>query len=169
MTNSESQPSWEDVLDLVARLDASGMDSAAVRVGDVSIEVSRSGPIAAAQQAAAPPPSAAPTSPAAEQTTAGTSSHSSAERTENSAAQNAGTPVEAPMVGVFYRSPSPGADPFVSDGDAVEADTTIGILEVMKMMNPITAGAAGRITTFAVADGEAVEFGQPIAYVDGGS
>jgi acetyl-CoA carboxylase biotin carboxyl carrier protein len=70
------------------------------------------------------------------------------------------------MVGVFYRSPSPGAEPFVKEGDMVEADTTIGIVEVMKLMNPVTAGTAGRLASFAVADAGAVEFGQTLAYVD---
>lgn len=70
------------------------------------------------------------------------------------------------MIGVFYRSPSPGADPFVEVGDDVEADTTIGIIEVMKMMNPVTAGQAGRIVAFAVENAQAIEFGQTIATLD---
>ncbi len=67
------------------------------------------------------------------------------------------------MIGVFYRRPAPGAEPFVQSGDTVDADTTIGIIEIMKLMNPITAGQAGIIGEFLVEDGQAVEFGQAIA------
>ncbi|WP_298044914.1 acetyl-CoA carboxylase [uncultured Citricoccus sp.] len=76
-----------------------------------------------------------------------------------------GTAVPSPMVGVFYRSPSPGAPPFVQEGDRVEADSTIGIIEVMKLMNPVQAGVAGTVSSFAVADAQAVEFGEDLLYV----
>jgi acetyl-CoA carboxylase biotin carboxyl carrier protein len=70
------------------------------------------------------------------------------------------------MIGVFYRRPSPGAAPFVEPGQRVEADTTIGIIEIMKLMNPVVAGKAGVITDFLVTDADAVEFGQPLATID---
>jgi acetyl-CoA carboxylase biotin carboxyl carrier protein len=73
--------------------------------------------------------------------------------------------ITAPIIGVFYRSPSPGAPPFIEPGAAVEPDTTIGIIEVMKLMNPVTAGTAGTLTEFLVADNAQVEFGQPLAVV----
>jgi acetyl-CoA carboxylase biotin carboxyl carrier protein len=61
-------------------------------------------------------------------------------------------PVRAPLPGVFYRAPKPGAPPFVEVGDRVEADTVVAILETMKLMNPVRAGAAGTVADFAVAD-----------------
>ena len=70
------------------------------------------------------------------------------------------------MIGVFYRRPSPGAEPFVEAGQRVESDTTIGIIEIMKLMNPIVAGKAGIVTGFLVTDAEAVEFGQALATID---
>jgi acetyl-CoA carboxylase biotin carboxyl carrier protein len=70
------------------------------------------------------------------------------------------------MIGVFYRRPSPGAAPFVEPGQRVEADTTIGIIEIMKLMNPIVAGKSGVITDFLVTDADAVEFGQPLATIN---
>src|SRR5690606_31537048 len=82
------------------------------------------------------------------------------------AAPPPGATIDAPMVGVFYRRPSPAAPPFVEEGAVVTAETTIGILEIMKMMSPVVAGAAGVLTRFLVADGEAVEFGQPLAALD---
>lgn len=69
------------------------------------------------------------------------------------------------MIGVFYRRPSPGAEPFVNPGDRVEVDTTIGIIEIMKLMNPVTAGKAGVLGEFLVDDATAVEFGQALVQI----
>jgi acetyl-CoA carboxylase biotin carboxyl carrier protein len=77
-----------------------------------------------------------------------------------------GHPVVAPLVGTFYRSPEPGSKPFVEVGDTVEADSEVAIVEAMKIMNRITADCAGRITEILVADGEMVEFGQTLMYVE---
>jgi acetyl-CoA carboxylase biotin carboxyl carrier protein len=68
--------------------------------------------------------------------------------------------VEAPMVGVFYRAPQPGAPPFVEEGDTVAAGQTLCILEAMKLMNEIKAEAAGIVRQIYVGNAEPVEFGQ---------
>jgi acetyl-CoA carboxylase biotin carboxyl carrier protein len=68
--------------------------------------------------------------------------------------------VEAPMVGTFYRAPSPGAPPFVEEGGAVAAGQTLCILEAMKLMNEIKAELDGVVRKIHVANGEPVEFGQ---------
>ena len=70
--------------------------------------------------------------------------------------------VKSPMVGSFYRAPSPEADPFVKEGDRVEENTVICIIEAMKVMNEITAGISGVVREILVKNGESVEFGQPI-------
>ncbi len=70
--------------------------------------------------------------------------------------------VKAPMLGVFYRAPKPGADPFVEIGDKVERDTVIGIVEVMKLMHSVAAGASGEVVEIVAANGEMVEFGQTL-------
>ena len=72
----------------------------------------------------------------------------------------------APLVGTFYRSPEPGAKPFVEVGDVVEPETEVAIVEAMKIMNRITADCAGRVTEILVSDGEMVEFGQTLMYVE---
>jgi acetyl-CoA carboxylase biotin carboxyl carrier protein len=80
----------------------------------------------------------------------------------------AGPPLElvlSPMVGTFYRAPEPGAEPFVQVGDAIEAGRVVGIVEAMKLMNPIPAEVAGVVTDVLVANGETVEFGQPLIAV----
>ena len=96
---------------------------------------------AAAPAAAAPAPAAAPAAPAA-----------SANRTT----------VDAPIVGTFYRSPSPDAPAFVKVGDTVTADTTVCIIEAMKVMNEIKAEKSGVIKEVLVENGQPVEYGQPI-------
>ncbi len=66
------------------------------------------------------------------------------------------------MVGTFYRAPEPGARPFVELGQHVEADMIVCIIEVMKLMNSIAAGASGTVMHILVADAAAVEAGQPL-------
>ena len=68
--------------------------------------------------------------------------------------------VTSPMVGTFYRSSAPDAEPFVSVGDQVEEDSLVCIIEAMKVMNEIRAEAEGEIVAILVESGEAVEFGQ---------
>ncbi|MFI9561081.1 acetyl-CoA carboxylase biotin carboxyl carrier protein [Nonomuraea endophytica] len=68
----------------------------------------------------------------------------------------------APMVGTFYRAPEPGAAPFVGIGDTVEKGQQIGVLEAMKLMNPIEADTSGRLIDILVPDGTPVEYGQKL-------
>ncbi len=70
--------------------------------------------------------------------------------------------VKAPMVGTFYRSPSPDAKPFVEVGQAVKEGDVVCIIEAMKLMNEIDADAAGVIKAILVENGQPVEYGQPL-------
>jgi acetyl-CoA carboxylase biotin carboxyl carrier protein len=74
--------------------------------------------------------------------------------------------VRAPMVGTFYCAPEPGAPPFVEPGSRVAPDTTVCIIEVMKLMNSIAAGCAGVVTHVLVKDAGPVEYGQPLIAID---
>ena len=74
--------------------------------------------------------------------------------------------VPSPLVGTFYRSPSPEADPFIVEGDRVEEDTVLFIVEAMKVMNEITAGASGVVREILVENGSAVEFDQPLFKIE---
>ena len=78
--------------------------------------------------------------------------------------------IPAPMVGTFYPAPQPGAPPFVSPGDRVEPDTTVGLIEVMKVFTAVTAGLAGTIEEALAGDARGVEYGEPLFLVrpDGG-
>jgi acetyl-CoA carboxylase biotin carboxyl carrier protein len=168
--STPSTPSWQDVLDLVTQLDDGAYETAAVEFGDVSVRLSRSADVPVTFPTAGTPPQSPATStngtvPAAAPSAvpAVTEPAPSAPAPAETAANS--TVVTAPIIGVFYRSPSPGAPPFIEPGAAVEPDTTIGIIEVMKLMNPVTAGTAGTLTEFLVVDNAQVEFGQPLAVV----
>jgi acetyl-CoA carboxylase biotin carboxyl carrier protein len=74
--------------------------------------------------------------------------------------------VEAPMVGTFYRASSPGADPYVREGDVVKEGQILCIIEAMKLMNEIESRAAGRIAKILVENGQPVEYGQPLFLIE---
>ncbi|WP_118182228.1 acetyl-CoA carboxylase biotin carboxyl carrier protein [Paraburkholderia phosphatilytica] len=81
------------------------------------------------------------------------------------AAAPQGHVVTSPMVGTFYRSPSPGADPFVQVGDSVKDGQTLCIIEAMKLLNEIESDATGVVKEILVENGQAVEYGQPLFVV----
>ena len=70
--------------------------------------------------------------------------------------------IESPTVGTFYRSSAPGAEPFVKVGSHVEADTTVAVVEAMKVMNEIKAEKSGIIKEILLENGQPVEYGQPL-------
>jgi acetyl-CoA carboxylase biotin carboxyl carrier protein len=112
------------------------------------VHVLHAGPVAAQAAAVASAPAAAPAAPVAEQPAA-----------------PKGVTIHSPMVGTFYRSPSPEADAFVRVGTRIELDRTLCIIEAMKVMNEIKAEIAGEILEILVESGEPVEFGQPLFLV----
>ena len=73
--------------------------------------------------------------------------------------------VYPPLPGTFYRAPKPGAEPFVQVGSSVDADSVVGIIETMKLMNPARAGVAGTIAEICAANGELLEDGQVLMRV----
>jgi acetyl-CoA carboxylase biotin carboxyl carrier protein len=74
--------------------------------------------------------------------------------------------ITAPMLGTFYRAEAPGKPPFVDVGQRVGPDTIVCIIEVMKMMNSVTAGVSGTIATVVPENAELVEYGQPLFRVE---
>ena len=76
-----------------------------------------------------------------------------------------GTPILAPMVGTFYNAPAPDEKPFVEVGDTVAAGQVICIIEAMKLMNEIEADVSGKIVEICVKNGESIEMGQVLMYV----
>lgn len=88
------------------------------------------------------------------------------EQVEKAETKKSGTPITSPMVGTFYMAPSPDAQPFVSVGKNVNQGDVVCIIEAMKMMNEIKAEISGKIVEICVEDGQPVEFGQVLMYVE---
>ncbi|CAJ94246.1 acetyl-CoA carboxylase biotin carboxyl carrier protein [Cupriavidus necator] len=143
------------LIDLVAE---SGISELEVTEGDGKVRIVKqppqivAAPMAMPQMQALPPAAAA--APAA---------GAVAPAAEPAAAQlPAGHVVTSPMVGTFYRAPSPGAAPFVNVGDSVKEGQTVCIIEAMKLLNEIECDKAGVIKEILVENGQAVEYGQPL-------
>ena len=120
--------------------------------GDVSLDVRR-GDVPVAAAAVAPPPAPA-VAPAVSPQVATTPAPVAARE------DVAGVKVRAPLLGTFYSTPKPGEPPFVRVGDRVEQDTVVCIVEVMKLMNSVSAGVSGVIAAIHARDGDLVEFDQ---------
>lgn len=82
------------------------------------------------------------------------------------AVQPAGHAVKSPMVGTFYRSSSPGSNPFVEIGSVVKEGDTVCIIEAMKILNEIEADKSGTVTRILSENGQAVEYGQPLFMIE---
>ncbi|MBI5183497.1 MAG: acetyl-CoA carboxylase biotin carboxyl carrier protein [Nitrospinae bacterium] len=74
--------------------------------------------------------------------------------------------IESPMVGTFYMAPSPGVDPYVKVGDIVKKGQILCIIEAMKLMNEIESELNGKIVSILVEDGNPVEYGEPLFYIE---
>jgi acetyl-CoA carboxylase biotin carboxyl carrier protein len=88
------------------------------------------------------------------------------ETSEKQTTTQEGDYIKSPMVGTFYQAPSPGAAPFVKEGDMVKQGSTVAIIEAMKIMNEIEAEFDCKILEVLVSDGEPVEFDQPLFRVE---
>lgn len=78
-----------------------------------------------------------------------------------------GKPITSPMVGTFYKAPSPDSEPFVKVGSVVEEGQVVCIIEAMKLMNEIESEVSGKVIEICVEDAQPVEFGQVLMYVEG--
>ena len=143
---------------LIELLEASSVDEIEIKEGEESVRISRNtaAPIAMAAPVAAPA-MPAPVAPVAA---------APAPAAPEAAAPSAANAVKSPMVGTFYRSPSPDAAPFVEVGQSVRAGDVLCIVEAMKMMNQIEADRAGTVTAVHAENGEPVEFDQPLITVE---
>lgn len=141
------EQSGDRVKDILAMVEESDVDEVVIEEGDLKVTVRKAG--AEPQAASASVPAAAP---------------SSAPATEEQA--NGYHLVKSKWVATFYRSPSPQTPAFVEVGDEVVAGQTLCILEMMKMMNELTADVAGVVREILVENGETVEYGQPLFAIE---
>ena len=142
---------------LIELVEESGITELEVSEEEGTVRISRAAPVVAApavQYTAAPTPVAAPAAPSAPAAAAPVSNEVS------------GHAVLSPMVGTFYRSPSPDAKPFIEVGQSVKVGDALCIVEAMKMMNRIESDKAGVVKAILVNDGEAVEFDQKLVIIE---
>ena len=97
--------------------------------------------------------------------------HTAAQEEINAAAAEAAAlvPIKSPMVGTFYRSPAPDADPYVEENSSIDVGQTVCIVEAMKLMNEIESDVKGKITSILVENAQPVEYGQVLFLVDADS
>ncbi|ENV3693769.1 acetyl-CoA carboxylase biotin carboxyl carrier protein [Vibrio parahaemolyticus] len=145
---------------LIELVEESGIAELEISEGEESVRISRHGTAAPAPVHYAAAPVAAPAPVAAAPVAEAPAAEAPA------AAVPAGHQVLSPMVGTFYRSPSPDAKSFVEVGQKVNAGDTLCIVEAMKMMNQIEADKSGVVTAILVEDGQPVEFDQPLVVIE---
>jgi len=153
----------EDVERILRLIDESGYEEIRIEYGDLKLHVRRHGAeprIAAAQSAPAPTetpmPSATKSTLAAPPAAAATALQ----------IPEGAVVIRAPMLGTFYRSPSPGAPPFVEVGTEVHTDSTVCLIEVMKLFNSLKAATEGRVLQILVENGAMVEYDQPLIVIE---
>jgi len=161
----------DDVLHILKLIDESKFDYFQLEVGELKITVSKGEPIPLASSSAnarvtpspAPgvgePSKASPVSPAP-------TARSPAPNVDAKAAAAEGlVPITAPLLGTFYVAPEPGAPPFVQVGAAITEDTTVGLIEVMKVFNSVRGSVKGTIAQVVAQNGQFVEYGQTLFLV----
>jgi acetyl-CoA carboxylase biotin carboxyl carrier protein len=157
--------SEDDVLHILRLIDESKFDYFQLEVGELKITVSKGEPIplAGAPQVSAAPV-AAPAAPAAPKPAVPVPAV--APQTAKPAVVPEGmVTITAPLLGTFYVAPEPGAPPFAKVGQAVTEDTTVGLIEVMKVFNSVRSGVNGTIFEVIAQNGQFVEFGQTLYIV----
>jgi acetyl-CoA carboxylase biotin carboxyl carrier protein len=169
----------EELAAIIEQLDKTEFTDFLYEKGELRLHVRRGGHIpegaiqspaaavAVAAPAATPPVAAQPAEPAAAPSPAAPAPAVVTSNGQSSAMSPDALPaghilVTAPMLGTYYGAPKPGEPAFVQVGDAVSADAVLCIVEVMKLMNSVTAGAAGEVAAVFVKDGDLVEFEQPL-------
>jgi len=147
---------------LIEMVEASEVAELEIREGDVSVRISR-----APQGApAVPVPLAAPPAGALAALPGAAIPAGAAVAPPAQTPRPAGRSVNSPMVGTFYRAPSPEATPFVEVGQRVELGQTVCIIEAMKILNQIEAEISGIVTAVLVENGQPVEFDQPLMLIE---
>jgi len=160
----------EDIRALISAFQTSDWDEMSLQYGDTRLDLTRNGhppvgrqnaPLAAAPAApvAAPMAASAPVAPATPAAPSG----------PTSVAHPDGHKVTSPSLGLFWRSPQPGAPAFVEVGQQIDAEDTVCIVEVMKLMNHVKAGVSGTVVAILVDNGAMVEFGQTLVVIEPGA
>ena len=150
---------------LIELLEESGISELEITEGEDAVRISRH-PAPGPVMSVAPSAPAAVAAPVAAPAAASVAPVTPPTPVDVPVPVPAGNEVLAPMVGTFYSSPSPDAQPFVKVGDEVQVGDILCIIEAMKMMNQIEADVAGRVVAIQVENGQPVEFGQVLYVIE---
>lgn len=160
---TKASVNMEELRELIGLLRDNGLAELELEREDFRIRLRRESLVAAAPvqyaEAAAANPAPAPVAPPA---STPAPSHPGADADAEASQDQDLHIIPSPIVGTFYRSPSPTAEPFVKIGSNVEPDTVVCIIEAMKLMNEIQAEARGEVVKIYVENGQPVEYGQPL-------
>ena len=154
--------SEDDVLHILKLIDESQFDYFQLEVGDLKITVSKGDPIPVA---AAPQPAAATASTIAPRTAPAAAPLAKPEAPKAAPIPPGMAPITAPILGTFYVAPEPGAPPFVKVGDTITDDTTVGLIEVMKVFSSVRSAVKGVVAEVVAQNGQFVEHGQTLFLV----
>jgi acetyl-CoA carboxylase biotin carboxyl carrier protein len=158
--------SHEDVQHLLQLLDSSHFDELHLEAEGIKLTLRRGGAIASpAAGAPLSAPVASASAPAAAPVKSPASAPAPIAAAPPARSDTSLLDIRAPMLGTYYGAPKPGAAPFVTVGGRVSADSAVGIIEVMKLMNSITAGVDGVVVEVLARDGDLVEFDQVLIRV----
>ena len=145
--------SEDDVLHILKLIDESHFDYFQLEVGDLKITVSKGEPIPLT------------TSPHMNATAPAVAPIAKPEAPQAAPIPPGMAPITAPILGTFYVAPEPGAPPFVKLGDTITEDTTVGLIEVMKVFNSVRSGVKGVVAEVVAQNGQFVEHGQTLFLV----
>ncbi len=153
----------DDVLQILNLIENSSFDFLQLQIGDLKLTVSKTGYVGSTDT----PTPAVSVRPAAEvkEKETETKGGQPEPRARDAAVREGVVPIAAPMVGTFYTTPEPGAPPYVEAGAQVEEDTTVGLIEVMKVFTAVKSGVRGSIDEICVKNGQFVEYGQMLFLV----
>ena len=160
----------DEVLQILNLIEKSTFDFLQLELGDLKLTVSKSGYIpstaadSGAARAAVAQPATLPTAGTKEPAAQAKPAQPEAKPVDTGVVEGA-VAITAPMVGTFYTAPEPGAAPFVQLGVHVDEDTTVGLIEVMKVFNAVQSGAHGVIAKICVENGQFIEYGQTLFLV----
>ena len=154
----------DDVIRILKLIDESPMGRVSLQVGDFALEVAKgTGPGSASAISARASQQAATSVAETKSVEAQSATLEKTDRVETKPAAGADEnllAIKAPLLGIFYRRPQPGSPPYVEVGSLVDENTTVALMEVMKLFNPVRAGVMGRIHKICIEDGELVEYNQ---------
>lgn len=151
----------DEVLKILELIDRAGVAAFELTMGDLHLSVGPPGGAPGPAGGAPGPPAPSPAAPPSPAVIPGPTEPAREPVAQAETGEDL-VDVRAPLLGIFYRAPEPGAAPFVEPGSTVSPDSTVGLIEIMKMFNRVEAGVAGVVVEVCAENGSLVEMGQAL-------